>query len=161
MNSVLTTWHIKQIFLVFKINFDIINAMDILGRKGMVSIDIQKMDKKSRDMLAYLNTNTKLTSATLADAFNQHYKMDLDEALGTLSFLENKSLVKAKTHNDEAAIMIQVTHSGRTYEQELLEQEKGQKKKLWSDRFWNILTLALSSILTIVINLIMKWGFGI
>lgn len=128
-----------------------------MGRKGIVSIDIQKMDKKSRDMLAYLNTNTKLTSATLADAFNQHYKMDLDEALGTLSFLENKSLVKAKTHNDEAAIMIQVTHSGRTYEQELLEQEK----KLWSDRFWNILTLILSSILTIVINLIMKWGFGI
>lgn len=122
----------------------------------MVSIDIQKMDKKSRDMLAYLNTNTKLTSATLAAAFNQHYKADLDEALETLSFLENKSLIKTKTDNDEAAIMIQVTHSGRTYEQELLEQEKGQKKKLWSDRFWNILTLVLSSILTIAINLIMK-----
>ncbi len=124
-------------------------------------IDIQKVDKKSRDMLAYLNTNTKLTSATLADAFNQHYKMDLDEALGTLSFLENKSLVKVKTQNDEVAIMIQVTHSGRTYEQELIEQEKRQKKKLWSDRFWNILTLILSSILSIAINLIMKWRFDI
>lgn len=130
--------------------------MDILGRKGTVSIDIQKMDKKSRDMLAYLNTNTKLTSATLADAFNQHYKVDLDEALEILSFLENKSLVKTKTDNDEAAIMIQVTHSGRSYEQELFEQEKGQKKKLWSDRFWNILTLVLSSILTVAINFIMK-----
>ena len=32
MNSVLTAWHIKQIFFVFKINFDIINAMDILGK---------------------------------------------------------------------------------------------------------------------------------
>lgn len=127
----------------------------------MVFIDIHKMDKKSRDMLAYLNTNTKLTSATLADAFNQHYKTELDEALETLSFLENKSLVKVKTYNDETAIMIQVTHLGRTYEQELLEQEKGQKKKLWSYRFWNILTLILSGILTIAINLIMKWGFDI
>lgn len=112
-------------------------------------------------MLAYLNLNTKLTSTTLADAFNQHYKSDLDEAMETLSFLAHKELVKLKTHNDESALMIQVTHAGRTYEQEFIDYEKSQKKKRWSDRFWNILTLILSGALTIVINLIMKWGFGI
>lgn len=124
-------------------------------------IELQKMDKKSRDMLAYLNTNTKLSSATLAEVFNQHYNAELDEAMETLSFLESKLLVKVKTQNDESAIMIQVTHSGRTYEQEFVEQEKGHKKKIWSDRFWNIITLILSGILTITINLVMKWGFGI
>lgn len=124
-------------------------------------IDICKLDKKSRDMLEYLNTNSKISSATLADVFNQHYKLELDEAVETLSFLENKSLVKVKTHNDESVIMIQVTHSGRTYEQELLDHGKAQKKKLWSDRCWNIITLILSGILTVTINLIMKWGFGI
>jgi hypothetical protein len=119
------------------------------------------IDDKSRTMLAYLNINTKLSSATLAEAFNQHYKVELDDAMETLSYLANKSLVKIKTKNDESAIMIQVTHTGRTYEQELLKHDKESKKKIWNERFWNIITLILSAIVTIIVNLIMKWGFGI
>lgn len=51
--------------------------------------------------------------------------------------------------------MIQVTHLGKMYEQLLIDQEKEHKKKLWSDRRWNIVTLILSSIITVIINLIM------
>lgn len=127
----------------------------------MVLEETKRLDDKSRAMLAYLNINTKLSSATLAEAFNQHYTVELDDAMETLYFLANKSLVKIKTKNDESAIMIQVTHIGRTYEQELHIQDKEIKKKNWNDRFWNIITLIMSALLTIVVNLIMKWGFGI
>lgn len=118
-------------------------------------MEIEKLDKKSRDLLSYLNTNSDLSSAILATAFNQHYKNDLPNALSTLSFLEYKSLVQVKTYNNEEAIMIQVTHLGKMYEQLLIDQEKEHKKKLWSDRRWNIVTLILSSIITVIINLIM------
>lgn len=47
-------------------------------------------------MLSYLNTNSKLSSSTFAEAINQHYKLDLDEAIEALSLLESKSPVKAK-----------------------------------------------------------------
>lgn len=123
--------------------------------------ETKKLDDRSRTMLAYLNINTKLSSATLAEAFNQHYKVELDDAMETLHFLANKSLVKIKTKNNESAIMIQVTHIGRTYEQELYIHDKELKKKIWNDRFWNIITLIMSAIITIIVNLIMKWGFGI
>lgn len=85
----------------------------------MVLIELSKLDDKSRNMLLYLNNNSKLSSSIFAEAFNQHYKSDLNEAIETLSLLESKSLVKAKPQNDEIIIMIQVTHSGRTYEQDL------------------------------------------
>lgn len=123
--------------------------------------ETKRLDDKSRSMLAYLNINTKLSSATLAEAFNQHYKVELDDAMETLYFLANKSMVKIKTKNDELAIMIQVTHIGRTYEQELHIQDKEIKNKCRNDKFWTIITLILSSLLSIIVNLIMKWGFGI
>lgn len=62
----------------------------------MVLIELSKLDDKSRNMLSYLNTNSKLSSSTFAEAFNQHYKSDLDEAIEALSLLESKSPVKAK-----------------------------------------------------------------
>lgn len=62
----------------------------------MVLIELSKLDDKSRNMLSYLNTNYKLSSSKFAEAFNQHYKLDLDEAIEALSLLESKSPVKAK-----------------------------------------------------------------
>jgi hypothetical protein len=62
----------------------------------MVLIELSKLDGKSRNMLLYLNNNSKQSSSTFAEAFNQHYKSDLDEAIETLFLLESKSLVKAK-----------------------------------------------------------------
>lgn len=118
-------------------------------------MELEKIDKKSRELLCYLNTNSDLSSATLADAFNQHYKNNLLESLEVLSFLAGKSLVRVKTDNDERALMIQITHLGRTYEQSLLDQERERKRKMWSDRRWNIITLLLSAIISVVINLIM------
>lgn len=132
-----------------------------MKRKDVVLIEVQKIDDKSRKMLAYLNINSKLSSATLAQAFNQHYRVELDEAMEMLSFLESKDLVKIKTQNDKNAIIIQVTHSGRTYEQDLIDLAIENKKKVRKDRLWNIITMIMSAILTMVINLIMKWGFGI
>ena len=41
---------------------------------------MEKIDKKSRELLSYLNTNSDLSSATLAEAFNQHYKDNLPES---------------------------------------------------------------------------------
>lgn len=118
-------------------------------------MELEKIDKKSRELLSYLNTNSDLSSATLAEAFNQHYKNNLLESLEVLSFLAGKSLIRVKTDNNERALMIQITHLGRTYEQSLLEQERERKRKMWSDRRWNIITLLLSTIISIVINLIM------
>lgn len=119
-------------------------------------MNTEKIDQKSRAMLAYLNTNLNLTSATLAEAFNQHYKLDLQESMATLSFLANRSLVEFKSDNNKSAIIIQVTHLGRTYEQSLLEQAKECKKKLWSDRRWNIATLFLSALISFLTNFFMK-----
>ncbi len=118
-------------------------------------MEIEKIDDKSREVLKYLNTHSDLSSTVLATVFNQHYKNDLSNALSVLSFLEKKSMVELKTDNNETAIMIQVTHLGQMYEYLLIEQEKEIKKKLWSDRRWNIITLILSAIITIIINLIM------
>lgn len=122
---------------------------------------MRKIDKESREMLRYLNLHNKLSSVTLAEVFCQNYKIELDNALETLSFLENNELVRVKTNDDGSILMIQVTHLGRTYEEELQIEEKEIKNKKMADRMWNIITLLLSSILTILINLIMKWGFGI
>lgn len=122
---------------------------------------MEKIDKKSRDVLAYLNTNVDLSSATLAEVFNQHYKSTIEDALAILLFLESRELVKTKlTKIDkddkfDTAIMIQVTHLGRTYEQNLKEAEKEYRRKIWSERRWNILTLILSAIITILINIFM------
>lgn len=122
---------------------------------------MEKIDKKSRDVLAYLNTNVDLSSATLAEVFNQHYKSTIEDALAILLFLESRELVKTKlTKIDkddkfDTAIMIQVTHLGRTYEQNLKEDEKEYRRKIWSERRWNILTLILSAIITILINIFM------
>ena len=112
-------------------------------------------------MLRYLNLHNKLSSVTLAEVFSQNYKLELDDAKETLSFLENNELVRVKTNDDGSILMIQITHLGRTYEEELQIEEREVKNKKRSDRMWNITTLLLSSILTILINLIMKWGFGI
>ena len=122
---------------------------------------MNRIDKKSREMLRYLNTNMKLSSVTLADVFRQQYKLELNDALETLSFLERNELVRTKLNDDGSVLMIQVTHLGRMYEEELKIQENEIKEKKKSDRIWNIITLLLSSILTVVINLVMKWGFGI
>lgn len=122
---------------------------------------MRKIDKESREMLRYLNLHNKLSSVTLAEVFSQNYKLELDDAKETLSFLENNELVRVKTNDDGSILMIQITHLGRTYEEELQIEEREVKNKKRSDRMWNITTLLLSSILTILINLIMKWGFGI
>lgn len=87
-------------------------------------MEVEKLDKVSRDMLKYLNSNADLSATTLADAFNQHYKITLLESLETLSYLESKSLLRLKTENNERAQIIHITHLGRTYEQLLQEQEK-------------------------------------
>lgn len=118
---------------------------------------IEKIDKNARDLLAYLNTNVDLSSATLAEIFNQHFKNDLESSLATLSFLENKGYIKTKTDAEtNNVIMIQVTHLGRTYEQTLKEQEKEYRRRVWSERAWNIITLILSAIISILINLFME-----
>lgn len=119
-------------------------------------MDIEKLDKESREMLAYLNTHSDLSAATLAEIFNQHYNLRLLDALETLSHLENKSMIKLKTNKDKSAVMIQITHLGRTYEREYAEQEKQKRKKALSDRIWNIVTLVLSAIITIILNLILE-----
>lgn len=123
---------------------------------------MEKMDKKSRDMLAYLNTNVDLSSTLLAEVFNQHYKATIEDALATLNFLKSKDFIKTKItqieENDkyDLPIMIQITHLGRTYEQRLKEAEKEYRRKIWSERRWNVFTVIFSTIITILINLFMK-----
>lgn len=125
------------------------------------SYNMEKLDKKSRELLAYLNANVELSAATLAEVFNQHYKTTIEDALAMLSFLESRDFVKTKftkiDKNDKYAtpIMIQITHLGRTYEQNLQEAEKAYRRKIWSERRWNIITLLLSTIITILINIFM------
>ena len=63
-----------------------------------------------------------------------------------------------KTNNFETAVMIQVTHSGQIYEQSFSAQEKERKKKIWSERLWNIITLILSAIISVILNLFMNMG---
>lgn len=118
-------------------------------------MEYDKLDKKSRDMLAYLNANADLSSATLAEVFNQHYITNMREAIETLSFLESKNLIRLKISNDETLVIIEITHLGRTYEQILDMQEKERKKKIWAERRWNILTLILSAIVSVIVSLIM------
>lgn len=122
---------------------------------------MKQIDDKAREVLRYLNMNTNLSNATLAEVFNQHYKEKAEETLEVLFYLEQNELVRVKNDMDGIPIMIQVTHLGKTYEQEMLKLEQKEKDKILSDRIWNIITLCLSAVLTIIINLVMKWGFGI
>ena len=121
--------------------------------QGDLPMSVEKIDKSAREMLKYLNINRGLTSATLAEAFNQNYSGTLSTALATLSYLESKGFVRMKTDNNEHAVLIQLTHLGIAYEDILRDQEKDERKKKWSERRWNILTLLLSAIISIIINL--------
>lgn len=118
-------------------------------------MEVEKLDKNARSMLSYFNNHSDLSFSVLAQAFNEHYSSNLLEALDVLSFLQKNDLVKTKMGN-EKAILIQVTHKGRIYEKVLAEHEKEKRRKLWSDRFWNVATLLLSALLTFIINIIMK-----
>lgn len=116
---------------------------------------LEKLDKCSRDLLAYLKSNEDLSSATLADAFNQHYKAEITDAFETLIFLESQGLVHLKKTEEDVVIMVQLTHLGKMYEQNLAEDDHQRRKKLWSDRIWNIATLILSAIISAIISFLM------
>ena len=90
---------------------------------------IDKLDPASRNMLSYLNSHNELSSSTLAEVFNQHYKTNLEDALLTLTFLRGQGLVEVRTKDNSSAMMIQITHLGRTYEQKLHEENIDRKKK--------------------------------
>lgn len=124
---------------------------------------IEKIDKKSREVLSYLNINSDLSASTLADAFNQHFVLDYKDSLRILKYLERQSLVSVKfsTASDftpETVVMIQLTHEGRTYEQNLSRERQETTRKLIADRGWNIITIIISSLLSVLINLIMQGG---
>lgn len=112
----------------------------------------EKLDKRSRDLLAYLKSNDDLSSATLADAFNQHYKAEINDVFETLIFLEHQGFVHLKKTDEDVVIMIQLTHQGKMYEENLADEERQRRKKLWSDRIWNIATLLLSAIISAIIS---------
>lgn len=116
-------------------------------------VPLEKLDKCSRELLAYLKSNDDLSSATLAEAFNQHYKAKMSDAFETLIFLESQGFVHLKRTDDDMVIMVQLTHQGKMYEQNLAEEENQRRKKLRSDRIWNIVTLLLSAIVSAVISL--------
>ena len=120
---------------------------------------MEKLDEKSRDLLAYLNMNIDLSHTTLAEVFNQHYKSNIEDALTTLLYLESRKFIKTKVdknNKNATVIMIQIMHLGRTYEQNLKDSEKEKKRKIWSERGWNIITLILSVLISVIVNLIME-----
>ena len=79
----------------------------------------------------------------------------MEDALLTLTFLRGQGLVEVRTKDNSSAMMIQITHLGRTYEQKLHEENIDRKKKIISDRIWNIVTLILSSIISILTTIFM------
>lgn len=117
---------------------------------------LEKLDKSSRELLAYLKANDDLSAATLADAFNQHYKARIGDAVETLIFLEGQGLVHLKKDDEDLVVMIQLTHLGKMYEQNLADEERQRRKKLWSDRIWNIVTLLLSALISAIISLVVR-----
>jgi hypothetical protein len=74
---------------------------------------MEKIDDKARNMLKYLNSHTELSSATVAEIFNQHYKNDLVSSLETLNYLSLKELVKFKMQIARASWTLQVEWKGK------------------------------------------------
>lgn len=114
-----------------------------------------EIDNVARDMLKWINTQGEKSHYSLAASFNEHYCASMETSIETLRYLMQKNLVRISTDTTNSIVnMIEITHEGRFYEQNLKNEKKNEKKKDNKSHLWELGILFLSSIISMVTSII-------